>query len=79
MADRHWDRTVTVIGRDEMVMVFSPAEKENSSNIGAFVFVLNGRDLVLVSGRGNLDPIVELARTKMGESMPAQLAAHWRH
>ena len=79
MADRHWDRTVTVIGRDEMVMVFSPDEKENSSNIDAFVFVLNGRDLVLVSGRGNLDPIVELARTKMGESMPAQLAAHWRH
>lgn len=79
MAERDWDRAVTVINRDQLVMVFTPDEKMNADNIEAFVFVLNGRDLVLVSGKGNLQPIIELLSTKMDAHMPAALVAHWRH
>ena len=73
LAGRGWERTVAVLDGDDLVMVFTPEKELDLDDVAAFVVVLNGHDLVLVSGRGDLEPIVELVTGKMGErfSLPA--------
>ncbi len=63
---RGWERMVTVLGRDELVLVYTPTDELSTEKLEAFVLVLNGRELVLVSGGANLEPILELAATSAG-------------
>ena len=73
LTGRGWDRTVAVLEGDDLVMVFVPDKELDLDDDEAFVVVLDGNDRVLVSGRGNLEPIVELVAGKLGErfSLPA--------
>lgn len=79
LEERGWTRTVAVYDRDEMVMVYTPQKEVSASKVEAFVFVLNDRQLVMVSGKGNLEPIVELVNRKMEHHhLPGPLFASWR-
>ncbi|HAV64978.1 MAG TPA: hypothetical protein DCY13_21725 [Verrucomicrobiales bacterium] len=61
LEDREWQRTVTVIDRDQLVMVFAPAGNDMPHRFSAFVLVVNGREMVMVQGRANLEPVFTLA------------------
>lgn len=76
MTKRGWHRTVAVFDQEDMVMVYAPTDERAPDDFEAFVFVLDGQDLVLVSGAGNLEPLVELVDGRLAEKLPA-LAA-WR-
>lgn len=79
MEERGWTRTVAVYDRDDMVMVYTPAKELSASKVEAFVIVLNDRQLVMVSGKGNLEPIVDLVNRKMEHHhLPGPLFASWR-
>ncbi len=66
MTRRGWSRVVAVCDRDDLVLVYAPDEEMEPDEVEAFVFVLNGRNLVMVAGQGNLEPVVELARASAG-------------
>jgi hypothetical protein len=64
MAGRGWERTVSVVNGRELVAIYMPEGKSASRNIRAVIAVLSGDDLVLVSGRSNLEPLMRLAMKK---------------
>ncbi len=79
LAKRGWSRMVTVFDRDNLVLVYAPAGELDPDEVEAFVLVLDGRDLVMVSGSGNLAPIAELVSGQLGDKLPAPFLAAWRH
>lgn len=79
LSKRGWSRMVTVFDRDDLVMVYAPAGEVNRDDVDAFVLVLNGRDLVMVSGSGNLAPIAELVSGKLAERVTPPFLAAWRN
>ena len=77
MEKRGWNRTVAVMDGDDMVLVYTPAGEMDLDELEAFVFVLNGRELVLVAGMGNLEPVRDLIDDKVREHLPEALGKHW--
>jgi hypothetical protein len=61
MARRDWERLVGVIADGQVVAVYVPKSNFNSRDMKACAAVLHGRDLVIVSARSNLEPLLELA------------------
>lgn len=66
MTGRGWDRLVGVARKHELVAIYVPQQQSASANLRTCVAVLNRDDLVIVSARSNLEPLLELA-SKMGE------------
>jgi hypothetical protein len=79
MEAQGWSRTVAVLNHDDLVLVYSPDRTAAPDRLEAFVVVLNDDNLVLVSGKGNLEPIAELIREKMGDHLPGPLFAQLLH
>lgn len=80
LAGRGWSRIVTVLDRDEMVMVFAPDDADLAPHdMTAGVVVLSGRQLVIASARGDLTQVFELAHSKLDEQLdrdrPQRVAA----
>lgn len=65
MSRRGWDRVVAVLNRDTAVSVYTQGEPGDDLKISALV--LNARHMVAVTGRGNLQPIFQLAMKKATE------------
>jgi hypothetical protein len=63
MSARGWERVVGVSKERELVAVYSPRRGVSSCDLRCCVVVFQGRDLVVVSARGNLEPLLEIART----------------
>lgn len=59
MSARGWERAVGVLEGDQMVGVFLPARITSPSRMKCCVVVLNGRQLVIVSARADLEPLLE--------------------
>jgi hypothetical protein len=57
-----WERVVGVVQGNQLVGVYVPRKGVSPQNVGCCVCVLQERDLVVVSARGNLDPVLALAR-----------------
>ena len=66
MGDRGWERVVGVLNGDQMVGVFLPAGITSSNRMKCCVVVLDGRQLVLVSARADLKPLLEWLRNQRG-------------
>ena len=62
MTRRGWDRVVAVLNKDATVAVYTQGEPGEDLRISALV--LAGRQMVAVTGRGNLEPIFDLAMRK---------------
>jgi hypothetical protein len=60
MAARGWERVVGVIDDRDLVLVYLP-EKVSVHRLRCCVLVFDGKDLVLVSAQGNLEPLVKYA------------------
>ena len=61
MQDRGWSRLVAVAQDAQVVAAYLPKSTRTSSRLKCCVFVLNGEDLVIVSARGNVEALMELA------------------
>jgi len=76
MRNRGWDRVVGVVDRETAVAVYAQPESGRGGNVKVSVLVLDGKQMVAVTGRAKLEPIMELALSKANEGF---LAKHRRH
>ena len=65
MTARGWERVVGVMDGGDLVTVYLP-EKVSVRRLKCCVMVFDGKEMVLVSARGNLEPIVNYALEQPG-------------
>jgi hypothetical protein len=65
MSARRWDRVVGVSHEQELVAVYLPRRGLSTEHMRCCVLVLQGHNLVVAGASGNLDPLLELAQTKV--------------
>ena len=65
MKVRGWERVVGVVQGDQVVGVYLPHKGFSYQRVGCCVYVLQERELMVVSARGNLDPILKMVRKQM--------------
>jgi hypothetical protein len=61
MRRRGWERIVGVARSRQFVAVYMPRNLRTAKRMECCIAVLNEQDLVVVSARGNLEPLLELA------------------
>lgn len=66
MDGRGWDRLVGVVDRDDFVAVYVPKKQVSAKNLKVCVAVIDEGQLVVVSARGDVEPIMDLVREKAG-------------
>ncbi|MCZ7637921.1 MAG: DUF4252 domain-containing protein [Verrucomicrobia bacterium] len=72
LSARGWERIVGVLERKEMVAVYLPGQMKAGDLLELCVVVFDGEQLVLVSGRADPEPLVELALHHTAEQR-----THW--
>jgi hypothetical protein len=65
MSARRWDRVVGVSHKHELVAVYLPRRGFSAEHMKCCVLVLHGRDLVIAGVSGNLEPLLQLAQSKV--------------
>jgi hypothetical protein len=75
LADRGWERVMGVLEGDELVAVYGPAQESSPRQLPLCVMVFDGHELVLVSARSNVEPLVELALRETRQARGD--ARHW--
>jgi len=65
MGPRGWERVVGVVNEHELVVVYMPCKRLSPERVGCCVMVAQGEDLVVVGARGNLKPLLSLARDRV--------------
>ncbi len=74
MTRRGWDRVVGVCERQQLVAVYLPRRGLSTRRVKCCVLVVSGRDLVVASVRGKVEPLLALAQKRLGnEPGPAPL------
>jgi hypothetical protein len=61
MSEHGWERVVGVLDGDELVAVYAPSGELATRRLPLCVMVFDGRELVVVSALGNVEPLAELA------------------
>ena len=56
-----WDRIVQVVDDEETVLVYASPTGDHTDEVEACVVVLTGHELVIVTARGRLQPVFDLA------------------
>ena len=77
MAARGWARVVGVVQEHQLVAVYMPKKGVSARRMKCCVAVLNERDLVVVSARGNLEPLLAIAQKHLEHTSAGGLLA-WR-
>lgn len=67
MRCRGWERIVGVAQGGQFVAVYAPGDL-GLKDVSCCVAVLNDQDLIVVSARGNITPLLELARTHLHDN-----------
>ncbi len=62
MSAQGWERIVALVQPHELVGVYIPRKGVSRGRMACCLVVLKDRDLVVVSARGNVDPLMKLAR-----------------
>jgi len=70
MTGRGWLRIVAVAHEHELVAIYIPSKGVTSKRMTCCLAVLNDRELVVVSARANLDPLLQLAAARLAEAHP---------
>lgn len=60
MSRRGWDRLVGVVDSDQTVAVYVPSRTGRELQLDACILVVNRENLIVVSGRTDLEPLLEL-------------------
>jgi hypothetical protein len=74
MLRRGWERIVGVAQRGQLVAVYMPRGLRADRRFNCCVVVLNDQDLIVASGRGNVEPLLDLARQQLPEHRLSALA-----
>jgi len=74
MMRQGWERIVGVAQRGQLVAVYMPRGLRADRRFNCCVVVLNDQDLIVASGRGNVEPLLDLARQRLPEHSLAALA-----
>ena len=61
MSARDWERVVGVMDGHDLVAVYVPKEIISARCVKCCVMVFDGKEMVLVSARGNLEPLLQYA------------------
>lgn len=61
MQPRGWERMITVLQKRELVLVYVPTNMSSSKDVKVCLLTHKEGDLVLVSARSNLEPLLSLA------------------
>jgi hypothetical protein len=69
MRRRGWERIVGVAEGGQFVAVYAPS-KVGLKDVSCCVAVLSDQELVIVSARGNITPLLELARRHLHDDRP---------
>ncbi len=69
MVARGWSRLAGVVDEGQLVCVYLPAKRVSSSRMRCSVLVLNREQLVLVSARADLDPLLDIARRELKSNL----------
>ena len=77
MTRRGWVRVVGVVQENQLVAVYLPGKGLSTNRMKACVAVLDGRDLVVVSARGNLEPLLDIIEKHLDHDQHGRLLA-WR-
>jgi len=65
MAARGWDRAVGVANEDDLVVVYLPRKGVSAEKMKCCLLVLHGETLVVASARGDLEPLMGIARDRL--------------
>ena len=66
MAARGWERVVGVAEKDDLVAVYLPRKGLAVGRMKCCMMVLHGPTLVVASARGNIEPLLNLSRDRLG-------------
>ena len=69
MGPRGWTRVVAVCEKREFVVVYMPSGKISPRNVTCCVLVVDGKEMVVASVRGNLEAIQSLVEAKIHEGL----------
>jgi hypothetical protein len=72
MAARRWDRVVGVSRENELVAVYVPRHGVSEQRMSCSVLVLQGQDLIVAGGSGDLQPLLEIVGKHFDLNKPAQ-------
>lgn len=61
MAARGWERLVGVSERRDLVAIYVPRDARSERDIKACMAIVNNREVVVAAGRGDLEPLMDLA------------------
>jgi hypothetical protein len=75
MKARGWSRVVGVIEERELVAVYMPGKGVSPSRVKCCVVVLSGPELVVVSARGNLEPMMGLIEKHLDHATRGRMFA----
>jgi hypothetical protein len=75
MAARGWDRAVGVAHENEVVALYVPRRGGGTRNVRCCLFVLERRNLVVLSAKANIEPLLQLAQQRLA---PAWREQHFR-
>jgi hypothetical protein len=78
MLARGWDRIVAVGKEDKLVAAYFPHRASSARGVKCCLFVLQGRDLVVVSARGNVEPLLDLVTKQLNRESPQLTLVHLR-
>ncbi|HUS36610.1 MAG TPA: hypothetical protein VM680_14755 [Verrucomicrobiae bacterium] len=67
MRKRGWDRVVAVLDHETVVAVYVTPDSGPEGKVKVSVLVVDGRQMVAVTGRANLQPVLDLAMNKAEE------------
>ena len=59
-----WQRAVGVVEQDQLVAVYVPRHQDSTHELTACVLVLDRQNLVVASARTDLEPLLELVRSR---------------
>jgi hypothetical protein len=65
MTRRGWDRAIGVVRNDVLVVVYVPHKPMSAPNVKCCLMVLHENILVVASARGNVEPLMEIARNRI--------------
>jgi hypothetical protein len=72
MNKRGCERVVGVVADRELVAVYIPRNGTSYRNMSISVLVLNDKQLVCATARGDLEPVIQMALGKAQEHLPAK-------
>jgi hypothetical protein len=68
LSKNSWSRVVAVVERDEMVLVYAPDDLDDPGDLEVLTLILGNNELVLVSAKGDLRPVYQIAQSHFDEA-----------